>query len=201
MTQTPETLPCTRWALDGLIVTRDGLRYRINVESDPDHEAPWIEDDGHGPVSDWTNHYKRAGERVLSQDGRSGRKRYYDFQEAVKIARRDGWDAPPYGTGTAKQRAARAAEADFKFLQGWCNDEWEYCGVIVTPLYDEKGTPDEDDDRETDYRFALWGVEDCSGDYLAEVAGELLDDAADAAAKIVAAAEALAAAVAFEPRW
>ena len=88
---------------------------------------------GHGPVSEWTTRAKQLGERVLVED-RRGAKRYYDFAEAVRIAKRDGWDAPPLGEGTKGQRAARAAEADFNRLRGWCNGDWEYVGIVVFGL-------------------------------------------------------------------
>lgn len=71
--------------------TIDGRTYRvrISVQFDEDHGAPWEEHDGHGPVSEWTTRDKRPGERVLVSD--RGSKRYYDVQEANRIAKADGW--------------------------------------------------------------------------------------------------------------
>lgn len=65
--------------------------------------------DGHGPVTAWTTRSKHPGELVINKD--RGRARYYDFAEACRIARRDGWDAEPYnaGTETKRQQAAKAA--------------------------------------------------------------------------------------------
>lgn len=69
------------------------------VEHDSDSAAPWDREDGHGPVSDWrkATRYdsgKRPGELVLCSV--RNRARFYDYAEACKIARRDGWGAPMY---------------------------------------------------------------------------------------------------------
>lgn len=106
-----------------------GYSVRVKVDYDQDMCAPWKEHDGHGPVSEWTTRDKCPGERVLCTDRSS--KRYYDFAEAVKLAKHDGWDAPPYNTGTPGERAARAAEADYENLRAWCNDEWHWICVAV----------------------------------------------------------------------
>jgi hypothetical protein len=146
------------------------------VHRDDDESPPWKRNCGHGPVSDWTSRAKRPGERILSEDRTS--KRYYDFAEAVKTARSDGWDTEPYMTGTAGQRATRAAERDFAVLKAWCDDEWWYCGIAVTVECNGVELTDT-------YDHALWGVEcnypNSKNEYLAEVANELLGDAIDAA--------------------
>jgi hypothetical protein len=96
-----------------------------------DSEAPWKSEDGHGPVSEWTSRDKRAGEKVLFVDGRQ--KLYYDYAEAIKIAKRDGWDSPPYKTGTKAQQAERAVNANFEYLRRWCStQDWYYVGRIVS---------------------------------------------------------------------
>jgi hypothetical protein len=70
----------------------NGWKAEIRTEPDEDMGAPWKEHDGHGPVSDWRPAAsKRAGERVLCED--RGQACFYDFAEAVRIARRDGWGA------------------------------------------------------------------------------------------------------------
>lgn len=106
-----------------------GYSLILRVEHDESADPPWDNSCLHGPVSDWTTRKKQPGERVLSADRYS--KRYYDYAEAIKIAKRDGWDVEPFGQGTKGQRAARAVEADFQFLSGWCNDEWQYLCVSV----------------------------------------------------------------------
>lgn len=108
------------------------LRVTVTTERDDDPSAPWEECDGHGPVSEWrSKDSKRPGERVLCSDGRGRMVRFYDWQAAIAEAKRDGWDAKPYKTGTKGQQAERAVAADFEFLRGWCADEWQYVVLIV----------------------------------------------------------------------
>lgn len=85
---------------DGQKFTHAGHNFRVSMATDCDTGAPWIEHDGHGIVSDWTSRDKKPGELVLACDGRgrarNGVRRFYDFAETVKIARRDGWGIAPY---------------------------------------------------------------------------------------------------------
>jgi len=169
-------------------IERDGFTVTATIHHDPDHGAPWDEEDGHGPVTDWRpygdNQYptKAPGERVLVRDRRSAR--FYDFAAAVRTAKAEGWDAPPFGEGTPGQRAARAAEADFKHLRAWCNDEWYYIGVAVTVSRDGV-------DLTGKYDHAIWGTESTAADHVNELAADLVEDALDAAraqiARLVAA--------------
>lgn len=149
-----------------------GHNFVARFYRDEDHGEPWEENDGHGPVSEWTNRDKRPGEVVLVTDDRGrGFKRFYDWQEAMKIAKRDRWNAPPYDEGTRGQKAARAVQRDFDYLRGWCNDLWHYCGISVT-LADENGEFDE----AREYEFALWGIERGWADYHKEAMKELADE-------------------------
>jgi hypothetical protein len=134
-----------------LIIGDKELTFSVKFEHDQDAGAPWENSDCHGPVTDWERRDKRPGELVLNS-GRSG-KRFYDFAEACRIARRDGWDAAPYNDGseTKRQQAAKAALADFEYLRQWCTDQWKYVGVIVT-LLDDEG-------EETEVSESLWCVE------------------------------------------
>ena len=71
------------------------LTVTARIERDDDMGPPWKVHDGHGPVSEWRpRDSKRPGERVLNED--RGSCRFYDWQEAVKIAKRDGWGFLPY---------------------------------------------------------------------------------------------------------
>jgi len=72
-----------------------GLTFRAKIERDDDMGAPWDEHDGRGPVSDWTTRDKLPGELVLSEDRRGRSKRFYDFAEACRIARKEGWGFLP----------------------------------------------------------------------------------------------------------
>lgn len=161
-----------RFHFDGDSVTLpDGFILTFQSEYDSDHGAPWEEECGHGPVSDWTSRDKHPGERVLCSDRRS--KRFYDFAGAMVIAKRDGWGLAPEELAALASRLGRtptggeireaAVRADFDHLSGWANDRWHYVGVILT-LSDPDG-------KEVD-QLSLWGVEDC-GDYHQTVAEEL----------------------------
>lgn len=148
------------------------LTITATIEYDSDHGTPWDECDGHGPVSEWTRRAKRPGEFMLCRDRDSFR--YHDFQEACRIARRDGWNARPYDTiETPRQRAARAAMADYQFLRAWCNDEWFWCGIVVTVTHTESGHELASE--------SLWGIESCSvdcvNDYLPDCVLEAIERA------------------------
>ena len=115
---------------DTVTIEHAGFTFTARIEHDPHHGAPWAEEDGHGPVTEWVSRAKNAGELVLSKEGRSCR--YYDFAEACRIALRDGWGSrEPIEGETAKQRASRAARGDFEILKAWANDEWRYVGVVL----------------------------------------------------------------------
>lgn len=149
----------------------EGFHLSAIVERDDYYGAPWEEHDGHGPVSEWTTRAKLPGEMVINRDGNSYR--YYDYAEACKIARRDGWNAKPYDVEgeTPRQRAAKAAMADYQHLKGWCDNDWFWCSVIVTASRDgvELGAA------------ALSGIESEASDYLREVANEIAGEAIDEA--------------------
>lgn len=127
----------------------NGHTITLEWHYDPDCEAPWEHEDGHGPVSDWTTRDKRPGELVLHSDRHSYR--YYDYAEAIKIAKRDGWDAPPYKTGTKGERAHRAVMRDFEYLKDWCEDRWHWCGYVCKI-------------EGTQYHESLWGIDSDSQD-------------------------------------
>ena len=144
------------------------MSFRVEWFYDNDSGAPWDYEDGtwciHGPVSDWTTRNKRPGEMVLSSDRRM--KRFYDFAEAVRIAKRDKWNTAPYEWPSAGAKAHAAAMADFERLRRWCADDWHYCGIVVT-LLDTDGEPDSVD-------ASLWGIESDSPDHHDEVIGDLI---------------------------
>jgi hypothetical protein len=159
----------------------DGFTVRAIVCDDCDSGPPWEEEDGHGPVSDWTSRNKRPGERTLNQD--HGSRRFYDFAEAVKIARADGWGVRDSEGMTKGQIAAAAAEQDFKAMRGWCTDEWRYVGVRLAVF--RAGVP------LASYAASLWGIAanypDGDGNaYLTEVANDLLPEALEVARKQLA---------------
>jgi hypothetical protein len=159
-------------------VLGDRRTFAIAVLDDDTNDSPWEREDGHGPVSDWTSCAKRPGEIVLSSD--RGMSRFYDYQEACKIALRDGWNAEPYSdTESKRQRASKAAMADYERLRAWCNDQWRYIGVVLfeMPRDGEYRQPEEYANSqpfgETE-SHALWGIESDCEEYISEIALELL---------------------------
>lgn len=147
-----------KWEVERFVLK--GRQFTVFHAYDDTSDAPWECCDGHGPVSDWRSKDSKApGEMVLCEDHR--KVRFYDFAAAVRLARKDGWDTPPYKTGKPGERAARSAMADYILLRGWCQGEWHYIGVIV----------------ECDGKHAsLWGIESCANAYLKETARELAGD-------------------------
>jgi len=108
-------------------IEHNGTEHRVTIERDNFMYAPWEENDGHGIVSDWEHRDKAPGELVLCSD--RGGKRFYDFEESVKIARRDGWGSAGDEGLTAGAKAAKATRADFEYLRDWCEDRWLYATV------------------------------------------------------------------------
>lgn len=143
-----------------------GFSVRVAVEHDPDIGPPWQEYDGHGPVREGLKESKRAGERVLGPSGTRDVWYLYDFAEACKIARRDGWGSAGDESLKGRAKAARAAEADFEYLRRWCADLWYWCYVDVRVT-----APDG-----TEARSSCGGLES-EGDYWREVAADLTADA------------------------
>lgn len=155
----PKDIPdTTRDCWTDPVEVSGGYSVRVHIEYDQHMGAPWDEHDGHGPVTEWTSRNKRPGELVLCTD--RSQKRYYDYSAAVELARRDGWDAPPY-TGTKGERAARAALADYERLRQWCNDDWQW--IVVGVEVSRAGAV-----LETDY---CGGIES-DGDYWREWAAD-----------------------------
>ena len=166
---------CIRWR------DENGNRRTAVVAIVPDesHGAPWENEDGHGPVTDWTRRDKTPGELVLCED--RGSRRFYDFAEAVRTARRDCWGVNDIATETARQRATRAAREDFERLRRWCNAQWSYVGVCLFEL------PRDGVERSPSHvadsapfgilnHAALWGIESDCDDYHDEVARELTSE-------------------------
>lgn len=150
-----------------------GLTFRVNFEYDAGR--PWENSDGHGPVREASHGYdghiiKRPGERVLYAGGRNEYSWVYDWQEACKLARKDGWNAEPYD---APGRIERAVQADFDYLRQWCTEQWQYVCVVVTHI-----CKDDDGDYVEGETDSLCGVESYK-DYHQTVALELVQGLAD----------------------
>jgi len=149
----------------------NGRTYTVRIESYNDMGAPWEENDGHGIVSEWTTRSKRAGELVLHAD--RSRRRYYDLSATLKTARADGWGlnddaraalAARIGREPTKREVvAEAVRLDYEHLRGWCDDEWQWVGVIVL-------------DDTTGEQSSVWGFESTDTCGLEECAEELAQE-------------------------
>ena len=147
-----------------------GMSFRVEHHHDSDHGEPWKEADFYGVVSDWTTRPKKPSECILATDG--PHHRYYEIAESTALALRDSWgDGKPTSTRTKRQIAAAAVQKAFERLRDWCNDEWHWCGVVVTLL--------DTDGNKTSRTQSLWGIESDADEYLKEVAIELADEIAD----------------------
>lgn len=157
---------------DGMQIEKGGRTFRVNLPYDDTNRAPWEESDGHGPVRKVNTAHchregvKRPGERPMNRPDRNEYQYFYDWQEAAKMARVDGWNAAPFD---APNRIERAVLADFNFLSGWINGDWQYVGVVVELLDEEGETVD-------GYSASLWGVESNSDEFILTVANELADE-------------------------
>lgn len=80
------------------------------------------------------------------------------------------------GNGWRKRFDEQQAKAE-SVMAAWKNDNWFYCGIILSVSIDETIL--------TDHAASLWGVEanypDSDNTYLTQVANDLLGDALDAA--------------------
>lgn len=160
--------------IDSFEFSHNGHVFVARVYADDYHDAPWAEEDFH---IDGIDYFARQsdiprGYHVLSTHG-SG---YWAFPlgpAIVKAAREgwrsDGWHArnlrvkPGKSKITRAQRTYAAVLDDAARMAGYINGDWCYVGVSVTPVGEDE-----------DFSNALWGLESDSGDYLRQVALELL---------------------------
>jgi hypothetical protein len=147
----------------------DGSTAIAHIVRDDQSDPPWKSFNHHGIVSDWRDLDSKApGERILCTDRHEAR--FYDFARSIEKAKRDNWDAEPYTVGTPGERAARAVERDFEILKAWCNDEWDYVGVVLKIV--------RPDGFAKDYCDSVWGLErnypGSDNSDLTEVANDLL---------------------------
>lgn len=165
----------------------DGCRVLVEYHFDEAADPPWENSDCHGPVRRGSRHLngssdKRPGERPLNCASRHEAQYYYDWAAACRLARQDAWNAEPYD---APDKVERAVLADFKFLQGWINDDWSYVGVVVTIV-------DQDDDpikpRGERLTESLWCIESLNG-YHRTQAREMADELAKAYLEMLGEAE------------
>jgi len=138
-----------------------GKTYNVEIGRDECQEAPW--EGGQclaGTVSKWETRDKNSCERILASDTRGGVKLFYDFQHAVRTLRAEGLSG---------EDADTSANREFEFLRGYATDEWTYVYVRVAEMREDE------DGYEYEGPFeCLGGIESNSGEYLDEVAHELI---------------------------
>lgn len=131
-------------------IEQHGKTYAIKWFYDEHMSAPWEEHDGHGIVTDWVTRNKKPGELVLNSDRNMNR--FYDFAASVEKAKTEQWGISDHEGKTKNQIAAEATRADYEHLRRYCNDQWHWCGIVVTQL--------EEDGEPSDITAALWGIEE-----------------------------------------
>jgi hypothetical protein len=165
---------------DGQILTVDGIDFLISIEPDQDCPPPWENSDVIGPVSmrhvrAWGQIQKAPGEIHLGQYERY--QVFYDFQEAVKQARSDGWNTAPFTWKTKGEQAHHAAMAMVRYLKNYLRGNWEYAHITVhalddsgdlLPLSDSIGGVEYD---ESDSSYALYEAEMLARQIIAEHSG------------------------------
>ncbi len=118
----------------------DGYTLAIKYSYDEDCDAPWDNEDCHGPVRKSRNPHneyksdKRPGERPLNCATSREIQFYYDWQAAMQAAKTEGWNTEPFD---APNKAARAVQADYEYLRGFVNNDWIYCFIEVALLDDQ----------------------------------------------------------------
>ena len=153
------------------IIKFNGRDFKVSLYYDNDMGAPWVEDDGHGAIREIRPPSEKRPGEIIVNDGR-GNYWAYNFQDAIKTAKADGWCCAKTGP-----EIVEAVQADMDYLRGWLRGDWHYCGISVQ-LLDSEGEP-----IGGEFDHALWGVEsngDCWLDAAAELAEEIMYDRAEA---------------------
>lgn len=171
MAQVTATRTVTYRVDDGDLIEVNGRTFKVSIEADEAHEAPWNDGDGRGIVSGWTTRAKEPGERVLQEDRRS--RRYFDWAGTMRKAKAEGWNVEPYNEGTKAQKAERAVQREFDRFRQWCSDQWSYVRVVVTLL-----EGNEDDGYTEGESHSLRGLESDDTQGIAETARELAEELA-----------------------
>lgn len=148
-----------------------GFPFQYEKLEDCCQEMPWDRSDIHGPVRYVrSNSSKKPGERYLSGNGNNGGY-LYDWQEAMKLARHK------WGVKTTLE-ACNAVGQDFNYLKGFLNGDWEYIGIVVCPLINDKPL------REVSH--SLWGIESFAEDTILEYAHNLAEECLSSLAELKA---------------
>lgn len=189
----------------------NGFTATATIVPDDYNEAPWNNDDGHGPVSDWTRRDKEPGELVLCEE--RGSKRYYNYAEACRIALRAGWGTLPAPLKTEQtDNGWRASSGNFTATAPDLNEAIRsvyaahratfpsrraYAAAAARADYERLRAWCNGDWHYVGVQVtvsragielanaSLWSIESDAGDYLIETANELLQEALDEAADTI----------------
>lgn len=135
----------------------NGCTFEVEFINDEDSDPPWRNDCiFDGVVSDWTQSGKAPHHRVLCED--RGNYLYFDVKQYIKVA---------LSHGCTRKQAAEQLEGSFDYLRRWCNDQWNYIGVVVH-LLDEGG-------KRTEGNESLWGIASDQSEDIKETAQELAE--------------------------
>lgn len=161
----------------------EGRKFRVTLEPDDSHGAPWDEECGHVHVEKVSHGYgtlngrsKRPEEYIFHRGCHNTYSYCVNMPHSIKVAITDKWGvddktmaqfAVMHGRApSVREIAVMAVNVNLKYLRDWIVDEWRYVGVCVQ-LIGPDGKPKGDK-----YANALWGVSS-SGDYWREVAQEI----------------------------
>lgn len=154
-------------SIEQFTFTHNGADYVARVYPDTDHGHPWDECDGHGSVELIDDRDPVPRGWTVIHDANRGRW-IYNTGAAIVQARRERWGCE-VGRLLGLKRGAMAyaaVKADREYLASYLREEWCYVGVSVQPV-----GADGDD-----FRAAVWGIESTAGDYLREVAQDLVGE-------------------------
>lgn len=148
-------------------IESNGIEYIAEIIPDDCMGYPWDEHDGHGPVECRRSSSKRPGEIIILHSHSSCL--FYDFQAAVKIAKRDGWSCDcATDDMTLGEKAEVAAFADLAYCSAFAQALWSWVGLKVL----RKG-----DCPCCSKSESLFGIESFSGeDYFLELAKDLIKE-------------------------
>lgn len=90
---------------DGDTFEYKGRTFKVFIRPEDGADPPWQDEDGHGPVTDWTTESKRPGWWLLATDRSSSR--YYDAQAAMAKAKKEGWGLCDEAKAKLIERLAR----------------------------------------------------------------------------------------------
>lgn len=116
--------------------------------------------------------YVCSGDTITIEDG------LFTFTARIEFDQ----DSRPKDHGGFDQADPDYGDENAAIIQAWRNDEWFYCGIIISADYNGVELPDE-------HLASLWGIEanfpNSDNKYLGEVAHELIPEAKERALKIV----------------